>query len=59
MFKFDSELTPPGFNLLDGRYSVFGYVVGGADKLEVLTEDDKIIRATVVEGLENFQESKA
>ena len=58
-FKFDSELTPPGFNLLDGRYSVFGYVVGGADKLEALTEDDKIIRATVVEGLENFQEPKA
>jgi peptidylprolyl isomerase len=22
-FKFDTELTPPGYNLMDGRYSVF------------------------------------
>ncbi len=54
-FKFDSELTPPGFNLLDGRYSVFGYVVDGADILENLTENDKILSAKVVAGAENLQ----
>lgn len=25
----ESELTPSGANLLDGRYAVFGYVVSG------------------------------
>ena len=29
----ESELTPSGSNLLDGRYSVFGYVVDGQDAL--------------------------
>jgi len=27
-FLFEPELTPAGRNLLDGRYSVFGYVTG-------------------------------
>jgi len=29
----ESELTPAGSNLLDGRYAVFGYVVEGQDAL--------------------------
>ena len=29
----ESELTPSGANLLDGRYSVFGYITEGADLL--------------------------
>ena len=29
----ESELTPAGSNLLDGRYSVFGYVVDGQEAL--------------------------
>lgn len=29
----ESELTPSGANLLDGRYSVFGYVTNGQDNL--------------------------
>jgi cyclophilin family peptidyl-prolyl cis-trans isomerase len=29
----ESELTPSGANLLDGRYSVFGYVTEGQDAL--------------------------
>lgn len=29
----ESELTPTGSNLLDGRYAVFGYIVEGADLL--------------------------
>jgi peptidylprolyl isomerase len=54
-FKFDTEVTPPGFNLMDGRYSVFGYVTQGADVLEKLTEKDKIISAQVIEGIENLK----
>jgi peptidylprolyl isomerase len=53
-FKFDSELTPPGFNLMDGRYSVFGYVVQGKETLEKLTSQDKILSVTVMEGAENL-----
>ncbi len=55
-FKFDTELTPPGYNLMDGRYSVFGYVVEGKEVLAELTAKDKIISAKVVEGLENLVE---
>ncbi|MBE9168112.1 peptidylprolyl isomerase [Pleurocapsales cyanobacterium LEGE 06147] len=53
-FKFDRELTPPGYNLMDGRYSVFGYVVKGQEVLDLLTTEDKIVSATVVDGLENL-----
>lgn len=53
-FKFDTELTPPGFNLMDGRYSVFGYVVDGKETLEQLSEGDKIVSAKVVSGAENL-----
>ncbi|MEB3160645.1 MAG: peptidylprolyl isomerase [Synechocystis sp.] len=53
-FKFDTELTPPGFNLMDGRYSVFGYVVDGKETLNKLSEGDKILSAKVVEGAENL-----
>lgn len=53
-FKFDRELTPPGFNLMDGRYSVFGYLVDGKEVLEQLTAQDKIISAKVVDGLDNL-----
>ncbi|MDJ0845044.1 peptidylprolyl isomerase [Crocosphaera sp.] len=55
-FKFDSELTPPGFNLMDGRYSVFGYLVDGKDVLQQLTKKDKIISAKVIDGLDNLVE---
>ncbi|MEC4893308.1 MAG: peptidylprolyl isomerase [Oscillatoria sp. PMC 1051.18] len=53
-FKFDTELTPPGFNLMDGRYSVFGYVVDGAEVIEKLAPGDKIISAKVVKGSDNL-----
>lgn len=53
-FKFDTELTPPGFNLMDGRYSVFGYLVDGKKVLENLTPEDKIISAKVIKGKENL-----
>ncbi|MEM9541288.1 MAG: peptidylprolyl isomerase [Cyanobacteria bacterium P01_E01_bin.42] len=54
-FLYDSELTPPGFNLLDGRYSVFGYTVKGQKVLAELEAGDRIISAKVVAGSENLQ----
>lgn len=30
----ESELTPTGSNLLDGRYAVFGYITEGAQLLK-------------------------
>ncbi|HEY9908456.1 MAG TPA: peptidylprolyl isomerase [Thermosynechococcaceae cyanobacterium] len=53
-FLFEPELTPAGRNLLDGRYSVFGYVTSGREVLEQLRAGDKIISAKVVSGLENL-----
>lgn len=32
----ESELTPSGANLLDGRYAVFGYAVNGQDNLGLM-----------------------
>ena len=58
-FKFDTELTPPGFNFMDGRYAVFGYTVKGDEILEDLDEGDKIISARVVKGLENLERPQA
>jgi peptidylprolyl isomerase len=56
-FKFDNEIAPPGFNLMDGRYSAFGYLVEGKDVLDQLTTEDKIISAKVVSGVENLVNS--
>ncbi|NEO56758.1 MAG: peptidylprolyl isomerase [Okeania sp. SIO3B5] len=58
-FLFQPELTPAGVNLLDGRYTVFGYVVEGKKVLEKLAKGDKIISAKVVAGLENLVEPEA
>lgn len=55
-FKFDTEITPPGYNLMDGRYSVFAYLIEGKEVLEELTAGDKIISAKVVDGIENLHE---
>lgn len=55
-FLFEPELTPAGLNLLDGRYSVFGYVIEGKDVLEKLKAGDKIQSAKVVKGLDNLVE---
>ncbi len=55
-FLFEPELTPAGLNLLDGRYSVFGYVTENKDVLREIKEGDKIISAKVVQGLENLVE---
>ena len=55
-FLFEAELTPAGLNLLDGRYSVFGYVVDNKELLDKLGQGDRILRAKVISGLENLQE---
>lgn len=55
-FLFEPELTPAGRNLLDGRYSVFGYMTEGKEVLEQLKEGDKIISARVIQGAENLVE---
>lgn len=57
-FLFEPELTPAGRNLLDGRYSVFGYVVSGQEVLGQLKEGDKVLSAKVVEGLDHFMKPK-
>ncbi len=53
-FLFEPELTPAGRNLLDGRYSVFGYLTEGKEVLEQLKEGDKIESARVIVGAEHL-----
>lgn len=53
-FLFEPELTPAGLNLLDGRYSVFGYVTENKDVLDKIKQGDKILSAKVVKGLDNL-----
>lgn len=55
---FDSDLTPAGKNVLDGRYPCFGYVVEGADFLRDIKEDDVIVSAKVTSGLERLVQPK-
>lgn len=51
---FDSDLTPAGKNLLDGRYTCFGYTVDGARLLSDVKEGDVIVSAKVTKGLDNL-----
>lgn len=57
-FLFEPELTPAGLNLLDGRYSVFGYVIEGKKVLENLKQGDAIASAKVIKGAENLVKPK-
>ncbi|PSP19656.1 MAG: peptidylprolyl isomerase [Cyanobacteria bacterium QS_8_64_29] len=54
LLKYDSELTPPGFNVMDGRYAAFGYTIQGDEILQDLQEGDKIRSARVVRGLDDL-----
>ena len=59
-FLFEPELTPAGLNLLDGRYSVFGYTVDGKESLDKMgRQGGKILSAKVIDGLDNFVAPKA
>jgi peptidylprolyl isomerase len=55
-FLFEPELTPAGLNLLDGRYSVFGYTIDGKAVLDQLGAGDFVKSAKVTDGLENLVE---
>ncbi|NJO40452.1 MAG: peptidylprolyl isomerase [Cyanobacteria bacterium CRU_2_1] len=55
-FLFEPELTPAGLNLLDGRYSIFGYVIENKQVLDELKAGDKVISTRVIQGLENLVE---
>eukprot|EP00638_Chattonella_subsalsa_P005132 CAMPEP_0117760472 /NCGR_PEP_ID=MMETSP0947-20121206/16650_1 /TAXON_ID=44440 /ORGANISM="Chattonella subsalsa, Strain CCMP2191" /LENGTH=410 /DNA_ID=CAMNT_0005581169 /DNA_START=163 /DNA_END=1395 /DNA_ORIENTATION=- len=49
-FLFDSDLTPAGKNVLDGRYTNFGYVTKNAKFLQDLKEGDIIKNAKIIKG---------
>jgi cyclophilin family peptidyl-prolyl cis-trans isomerase len=51
---FESDLTPAGKNMLDGRYNCFGYTVDGAELLKDVKEGDIVVSAKVTKGLENL-----
>lgn len=50
----ESELTPSNSNILDGRYTVFGYVTENEDILADVKVGDVIESMQVVAGLENL-----
>jgi peptidylprolyl isomerase len=54
IYLFESELTPAGLNLLDGNYTVFGYVTDGKETLDKLRLGDKILSVRVISGAENL-----
>lgn len=54
MFLFEADMTPAGKNLLDGRYSSFGYIVEGTEFLRQLKESDMIVSAKVLDGMDNL-----
>eukprot|EP00889_Picochlorum_renovo_P006155 jgi/Picre1/33185/NNA_008510.t1 len=54
----ESELTPTGSNLLDGRYAVFGYITEGADLPQRDAGGRHYKYCKVTKGLENLQAPK-
>jgi len=54
MIIFESDMTPAGKNLLDGRYGAIGYTVDGALFLRQVGEGDIIKDAKVVSGIEKL-----
>lgn len=50
----ESELTPSSANILDGRYTVFGYVTENQDLLADLKVGDVIESIRVTNGLDNL-----
>lgn len=59
IYLFESELTPAGLNLLDGNYTVFGYVTDGKETLDKLRLGDKVLSAKVISGAENLVNATA
>lgn len=50
----ESELTPSGTNILDGRYAVFAYVVDGQELLREVKAGDVIKSVKITDGAENL-----
>ncbi|KAH8054748.1 peptidyl-prolyl cis-trans isomerase [Aureococcus anophagefferens] len=55
---FDSDLTPAGKNLLDGRYSCFGYTIAGSDFLGAVEEGDIIKSVKILKAPPPFGDYK-
>lgn len=55
---FDSDLTPAGKNLLDGRYACFGYTVQGEDFLADVKEGDVIESVKIINAPKPFGTSE-
>eukprot|EP00897_Mesotaenium_endlicherianum_P000953 jgi/Mesen1/10859/ME000093S10383 len=51
----ESELTPSSANILDGRYSTFGYIVENEELLADLKVGDVIESIRVTQGADNLQ----
>jgi len=51
---FESDLTPAGKNMLDGRYTNFGYTVKNAELLKGVQEGDVIKYAKVIDGFDKL-----
>jgi len=56
--KTDAAETPAGLNLLDGNYSVFGYVIDGQGVLNDLHANDSIKSARVTGGAYKLEQSQ-
>jgi len=54
LYLFESDLTPAGLNLMDGNYSVFGYVTQGQEVLYKLRLGDRIESIKLISGAENL-----
>lgn len=55
-FLFESDMTPAGKNLFDGRYGSFGYVTEGAAFLRKIKQGDIIKEVKVLSGGENLKQ---
>jgi len=55
----ESELTPSGTNILDGRYGVFGYIIEGQDFLREIKVGDKISKMKLISGGEHLINNKS
>lgn len=54
LFIFESDMTPAGKNMFDGRYGAFGYTVEGDGFLRQIREGDEISEIKVVSGLDKL-----
>ena len=53
-YLYEAEIAPAGFNVLDGRYAPFGYVIEGNELLSDFKKGDKILKVEILDGFENF-----